>query len=97
MSNWTTAPKMTITSDLAVGPDRRAYHRDQRYTIDSALRTAHIDQVGRTPHIWGEAGEDFLDIVLWLLDDATFGRWQRRQREMQASGQPTERKLTDFA
>lgn len=80
-----------------VDPERRAYHREQRIAIESALRVAHIDQWSRTTRIWSEAEMDYLDTVMWLVATETFSRWQRIQREVHESGEPTERKLTDFA
>lgn len=84
-------------TDLSVTPDRRSYHRKQRFAIDSALKMARIDQQAGHVASYADFGTDYLAIVFFLLDDETFETWQRVQGIIHEKGETTERKLSDFA
>lgn len=80
-------------SAVDVGPDRRAYHRDQRIAVESALRVAWIDQLAAPARC---RPESYVDTVCWLLADRTFDRHQRLEAQVAEAGQPVERKLSDY-
>jgi hypothetical protein len=80
---------------------RRAYHRDLDHSVRSALRVARIDQRSLYPAAfarseWMGRPTDYIATVCWLLDDATYGRFQRVEQQVAENGETVERKLSDF-
>lgn len=85
-----------------IPPERRAYHRDQRAAIESALRCARIDQRTLYPPTipradWMDRPTDYVATVCWLLDRDTYQQFQERQRQVAEAGEPPQRRLTDYA
>lgn len=77
-------------------PERRAYHRDQRFAIEAALKVASIDQQAGVPRCYASNAVDYLSTMMWLLEGETYARWQRIEEQIHEEGGSTERKLGDY-
>lgn len=83
-------------TECFLDPDRRAYHRDQRFAIEAALKVASIDQQAGVPRCYASNAVDPLSTVMWLLEGETYARWQHIEKRVHEKGGSTERKLGDY-